>query len=410
MRRALLFAVVGVLAACLPAAAAQVKPPAKNPTLAALKNPMVFYLAQGEPNSCGQGCDEWIAAEGEITNGTADRLRALLKRLGAKAEKRPIYFNSPGGVTSDSMVMGRLLRERGMTARVGRTLPFDCVSSGHERECAAAKRSGRTLVSRLHTNRDGCYSACVYAIVGARVREIAPDARLGVHAAKTVILGVPKNVIISAQTRARFKSENQQAIRRYLIEMSIPGSLLDAAEKVPHESIHLLTRDEIVRFKIDTRHTVESSWTYEEGASDGYIVKSVEDTGSSPFRRSMLRLSCYSGKLVFDFLREIGPQDNALVPMRLVAASQVFELPPSVRSGANEGDKRYDMRGVVVPVRVLEIAAAEESIEIEPQPENGKPSAVRFSTLGLASALSSLTRHCDQVAAGGSALTPRQDP
>ena len=26
--------------------------------------PMIFFVAKGEPNACGPGCSEWIAAEG----------------------------------------------------------------------------------------------------------------------------------------------------------------------------------------------------------------------------------------------------------------------------------------------------------------------------------------------------------
>src|SRR6476661_7052942 len=133
-----LLAAVLLLSASWPAAAAPAKPPAKTSLAIALANPMMFYLAQGEPNACGAGCDEWIAAEGTITNGTAERMRAFLKRL--PGNKRPIYFHSPGGVTSESLAMGRLMRERGMTARVARTLPFACETDGGD--CSSAKRSG----------------------------------------------------------------------------------------------------------------------------------------------------------------------------------------------------------------------------------------------------------------------------
>ena len=119
-------AVVLLLAVSLPAAAAQAKTPGKRAAAIPLKNPMVFYLAQGDPNSCGPGCDQWIAAEGAIAHGTAERMRAFLKRQGSKAGKLPIYFNSPGGITTESLAMGRLMRERGITGRVARTIPQVC--------------------------------------------------------------------------------------------------------------------------------------------------------------------------------------------------------------------------------------------------------------------------------------------
>jgi hypothetical protein len=57
--------------------------------------PVVFYVAKGEPNACGPGCREWIAAEGTFDRDAPQRLRALLNRLGQR--KLPIYFHSPGG-------------------------------------------------------------------------------------------------------------------------------------------------------------------------------------------------------------------------------------------------------------------------------------------------------------------------
>lgn len=182
-----------------PAAAAPAKRPVAPPNAVVnpLKSPMVFFRAKGEPNACGPGCNEWIAAEGELTNGTAERMRAFLKREGGK---RPIYFNSPGGITAESIAMGRLMRERGMTARVARTIPEECANES--KECASAKRSGRELPSRLTSTLSQCNSACVYAIVGARTREIAPEAHLGIHASKTVIVGLPKNVRVIGCTCA----------------------------------------------------------------------------------------------------------------------------------------------------------------------------------------------------------------
>jgi len=77
---------------------------------------MVFYLAKGEPDSCGSGCSEWIAAEGRIDESSTQRLRALLTRTGKR--KLPIFFHSKGGVAGPAREIGRLLRERTMTAGV----------------------------------------------------------------------------------------------------------------------------------------------------------------------------------------------------------------------------------------------------------------------------------------------------
>src|SRR5882724_4094031 len=90
-----------------PAAPAPKSPP--DPMAAILASPMIFYLAKGEADVCGAGCNEWIAAEGSIDLAAAQRLRALLARLGKR--KLPIYFHSPGGLGGIAMEIGRILRE-----------------------------------------------------------------------------------------------------------------------------------------------------------------------------------------------------------------------------------------------------------------------------------------------------------
>jgi hypothetical protein len=85
------------------------------------KSPFQIYVAKGEANACGEGCSEWIAVEGHFDGGAGGRMRAFLKRHGAR--KLPIYFHSPGGDGGAGMAIGRLLRERGVTAGVGTTVP-----------------------------------------------------------------------------------------------------------------------------------------------------------------------------------------------------------------------------------------------------------------------------------------------
>jgi hypothetical protein len=407
-----LLAAVLLLAASLPAAAAPAKEKRAAATFVQLKAPMVFYLAQGEPNSCGPGCDQWIAAEGAITHGTTERLLAFLKRY---AGKRPIYFNSPGGITTESIALGRVLRERGMTARVARTIVEGCDADPWG--CLKRKGLGQEQTARLTSAFSQCNSACVYTIVGAQLREIAPEAHLGVHASKTVVVGsLPKGVHVSAQLRARFRAENQRLIRRYLVEMGIKPSLLDTAEKIPHQSIHALSREEMVLFNIDTRSVVESGWIYDERITQNGIFKSIDvtESGGAEYRKTTLRVSCLGGdQFMVGYMREVGPKENSLVPLKFVAAKEEFKLAPLPEpvSIANVA-KRYDLRRAPVPMRAFESGAAEGRIELAPEIGEGRPGVTRLSTIGLASALSSLARHCSQDASGsgGAALVPRQTP
>jgi hypothetical protein len=73
----------------LPSAAMAAAPSA--PAALAKTPPMVFYVAKGSPDSCGAGCDSWIAVEGRVDGDTADRFRKFLHPL--KDRHLPIYFS-----------------------------------------------------------------------------------------------------------------------------------------------------------------------------------------------------------------------------------------------------------------------------------------------------------------------------
>jgi hypothetical protein len=142
----LLPSILGVVAAAAFAVPATAAPQPKEPQPNEVWLPMVFYVAKGEPNACGPGCREWIVAEGAIDRDAPVRLRALLNRLGQR--KLPIYFHSPGGSVDGGLAIGRLMRERRMTAGVGRTIPRGCDPlQVHEATCDDVKRTGRRLAT-----------------------------------------------------------------------------------------------------------------------------------------------------------------------------------------------------------------------------------------------------------------------
>src|SRR5262245_25006908 len=72
--------------------------------------PMTFFVATGEADACGSGCEAWIAADGKIDLDAALRLRKLLAKL---AQRRlPIYLHSGGGSVLGAIELGRLIRTR----------------------------------------------------------------------------------------------------------------------------------------------------------------------------------------------------------------------------------------------------------------------------------------------------------
>src|SRR5262245_61983836 len=83
--------------------------------------PMIFVVAHGPPNACGPGCSDWIAAEGMFDTDVVPRFRSFLATLNGR--NLPIIFDSLGGIIGQARALGRILRERRMTASIGETYP-----------------------------------------------------------------------------------------------------------------------------------------------------------------------------------------------------------------------------------------------------------------------------------------------
>jgi hypothetical protein len=228
-------------------------PPA-GPNAAAMA-PIEFFLAHGEPDACGPGCREWIAAEGKIDAQAAWHLRQLLAKLNGR--QPPIYFHSPGGLVSGSIELGRLIRQQGLTVSVGRTLPLGCDRDKPlEDSCAALKRSGQEVEATLDPMMGMCNSGCVYALAGGVVRLIPPWVRIGIHDVGIDQTKNPPRGALLAQARLVAYAR----IRAYLHDMGVDETLLTAAVATPFNSVKPLQRDDIVRFGIDRREFGETAW------------------------------------------------------------------------------------------------------------------------------------------------------
>jgi hypothetical protein len=252
-----------MLAGSLTSVQAQVRRPVPQPIeqLEIERSPLIFYFARGELNACGPGCSEWIAAEGQFDSGAAERLRNFLKRIPGR--NPPIYFYSPGGLTDNALAIGRLLRERGMTAGVARTTPDACRGKSAA-ACRALKQSGQVLPARWRSINAGCNSSCVYALIGAKIRDVPPGARVGVHSSKVPYVGEHLKPIANARL-ASFNIE----LRHYLREMGVHDDLYGTIQKVPFEKVYILSREELARFRIDTRSFQETPWTLLEASPPG---------------------------------------------------------------------------------------------------------------------------------------------
>ena len=402
-RAALLLLLVLACAAPGSAGARETKsapaPAQKNPLLSV--PPLVFYTAQGEPGACGRNCSEWIAAEGRFAPGSSQGLRELLRRVGGRT--LPIFFHSPGGLQSEALVIGRIMRSRGMTAGVAKTLPRDCSTDGTgAKTCSALKQSGRVLFSDFRSLDATCSSACVYALAGAKTRRVPPGARLGVHTSKVVKMYRDGRISAVGVTPEGKAVLNKQE-RDYLRAMGLADGLYQFATGVPHEKIGYLSRDQIARFGIDPEPFQESNWILAKPPSLLKLV--VETRAANEIRLSAIRLACGKGdRLQVGYFRGLASDETFGPPfIKLIAPGYsvaFLHLGAVAQIDSLDAGGTFETRAISASFAMFEAAAAAGSLEIVESGYKPQPAArtVKLSTDGLSQALIELRKKCTEAA------------
>jgi hypothetical protein len=389
---------VAVPAPVAPAKRVAPAAPAKRPSPAASPAPPVmFYIAKGAPDSCGRGCDRWIAVEGQIDREAAGRFKTFMKQH-LKDRHLPLYFSSPGGNLEQGIFIGNMLRELSATARVARTVVKDCGFEAQTSEvCLKLKRSGREFAADLTTRGAQCNSACPYLILGATTREVAPDAILGVHSPKVVLRssgGQPTQEMIVAATQ-RGVERADRLLSNYVFKMGIEGELLDVAKTTKFEDMHVLTRDEMFRFGIDRREFVETPWAF-ENLGRALIRKSAiarNENGKS-WRTLQWRLFCQnSEQFQLDFQRQVAAS-SAFATVSISSGGPkplVFAYPPAKPAGFEIWGQRMTRASVQSLADLPQIDLTETSLA-----PDGRRLAhpEKLSTEGLAASLTSLLAIC----------------
>ncbi|MET0923317.1 MAG: hypothetical protein ABWY47_09275 [Xanthobacteraceae bacterium] len=296
-----------------------------------------------------------------------------------------------------------------MTAGVSRTIPAGCVGASDE-ACRTLKRSGQTLDAELRSVAS-CNSACVYALVGGKVRQVPPGARLGVHSGKLIQLRSDGRVQFISHSssppgdKAKFAEMNAH-LQRYLREMRMDAGLFELAARIPHEQIHYLSRDEIARFGIDHREFQESRWMAMELRPPLFsifkFVAEAKGAGRKEFRTSVIQVACAgSGRVLTGYLRGLGSDETGAARSIKFAAdgrSLVFGQKASIsKIDALDTGGSFDTRFAYGPLAFFEAAAARGSIDVieaDPADPAAPPRTTRLSTDGLSNALAELQRTC----------------
>ena len=151
-----------------------------------------------------------IVAIGQITLDTPSEFAAVPAAQGTQ-----VYLNSPGGNVGAAVSLGALFRSRGVTAVV------------------AGVTEGGVAVP------GACYSACVYALVGASHRVVPGRSRVGIHRMQAATAD-----LTGSDERAEHRAA-ASTLMGYTARMGVDPSMIALAERTPSASIHVLTSREL---------------------------------------------------------------------------------------------------------------------------------------------------------------------
>lgn len=221
-------AIFGGLIGLIAAGTAQAREP-RRPAVGGIGSPvdaMIFYVAHGADGACGQGCSEWIAAEGAVQWDTHKRLIAILDRQAGR--KLPVIIHAWGD--SDLNVaasLGRILRDRGIDTTVGTTNVKAC-NDKSEAECFALKRPGGPLEAKVTLAGTRCDLACVLTLAGGVHRTLSPSTRM-ILGGMSIHNRLAPNV--SVERRQGLTTLFGDQFRRYLKDMGVEPELLDIVDR-----------------------------------------------------------------------------------------------------------------------------------------------------------------------------------
>lgn len=255
---------------------------------------MHVYIVRSAEPGCEPTCAEWIAAQGRIDAGSIGKFKKVLKQLGKN--KLPVFINSSGGTVDGGLAIGRLIRANGLDVAVSKTEFAVCAPN--DPACRKAKSKG--VMSGLPKSQlSKCASACVFVLAGGTRRLASERTFVGVHqftSYRSKVLRTyrieppklwggparPRKILISekfisgktVQTPA--KDKVYENVRKYFAEMGVGDGVMRLLMSAPPNSIHWLTRAELVSTKLATE------WIDAEQLITGVVLTEQTPPGDPP--------------------------------------------------------------------------------------------------------------------------------
>ncbi len=196
------------------------------------------------------GCEP---AEGDIVLATPELLRKIINSLNGR--KLPILIHSGGGIINQAMLMGYLIRGRGLDVAVARTVFDPCANTPGG--CKQGTWSGP--LGEPESQSAFCNTLCTFVLAGGVRRFVGPDARVGVHNfmlnplmverwRKTYRETVPLDTVIQRS----FVPPIVVNDRIYFRKLGISEEIVDLMISTPASDMRILTGTELLKLRLAT--------------------------------------------------------------------------------------------------------------------------------------------------------------
>lgn len=200
-----------------------------------LATAMTFSLVRlSAPGFCKPDCPVVIHARGQITADSADAFaRFVTTTPGIDKVRNAVMINSPGGQVVGALKLGLLWKELKMVTYVAEPVTDN---AGNALAIKAAR----------------CYSACAYALMGARTRIVPEGSEVGVHRMHSFSYQRDPADNNFERRHVFAPANDVEILRRYSQIVGIDPRLIDLAESVSPTSIRVLTAAEMKVLRVTT--------------------------------------------------------------------------------------------------------------------------------------------------------------
>jgi hypothetical protein len=231
-------------------------------------NAMTFTLWHSDAGlQFGEGGRDYIFADGDIADDTADKFAAFLTQNPSKLAHTTVVLNSNGGNLDAGVKLGQLIRKNKLWTQVGSRLPTNIGVS----PTVPAKMVPYLRKPSSPPFTGYCYSSCTFAFLGGVFRFLDYGSDYGVH--RFAFVDPPAGADISDDAQ-----ETSGALVQYVVEMGVDAQFITQMSLKGPDDINHLTMQQLVALKVITPRW-STTWKI-NAASDGsgfYLGSWTED-------------------------------------------------------------------------------------------------------------------------------------